>query len=146
MLELLPISFTFTSLVKILLIIGINMFLGSIWHSTIGFQKQWVKAMQLKEGDDVCDHRMAIFMANVGTLLSSIFLNILLIAFDIRKHQYLSAMLTAGILCGFHAFNDWNYVFFTKKSDQQRSRTLYLIHIGYVFVLYNLISIVLVSF
>ncbi|CAF3007158.1 unnamed protein product [Rotaria sp. Silwood2] len=144
MLELLPISFTFTSLAKILLIIGINMFLAYVWYSPIGFQKQWMKAMQSTEGEE-CNN-MAIFMAHVGALLSSLFLNILLIAFDIRKHQYLSAMLAAGILCGFYAFNGWNYVFFTKKTDRQRHLTLYLIDIGFIFVLYTLISFVLVSF
>jgi hypothetical protein len=37
-------------------------------------------------------------------------------------------------------------MFFTKKSDYQRHRTLYLIDIGYAFVVYALISLVLVSF
>ncbi|CAF1007585.1 unnamed protein product [Rotaria sp. Silwood1] len=146
MLELLPISFTFTSLVKILIILGITMFLGKVWYSPIGFQKQWMNAMQWKEGDcDEC-HTMGIVMANLGSLLSSMVLNILLIAFNIRKHQYLSAMLAAGILCGFYAFNGWNRVFFSKNSNRQHNRTLYLLDIGHMFVLYSLVSLVLVSF
>jgi len=144
MLELLPISFTFASLAKILLILGINMFLGYIWYSPMGFQKPWMQAMQWKEGDE-CNN-IAIVMSNIGTLLNSFLLNILLIAFDIRKQQFLSAILASAILCGFYAFNAWNYVFFTKKSDYKRHRTLYLIDIGFTFILYTLISLVLISF
>jgi hypothetical protein len=101
MLELLPISFTFTSLAKIVLILSINTLLGYTWYSPIGFQKQWMKATQWKEGN-VC-HKISIFMSNLGTLLNSFLLHILLIAFDIRKYQFLSAMLAAAILCGFYA-------------------------------------------
>ncbi|CAF3596237.1 unnamed protein product [Rotaria sp. Silwood1] len=86
MLELLAISFTFTSLVKILLIIIINMIVGNLWYSPLGFQKQWMKAMKWSDCE-TCDSKvvmMALFMAHLGTLLSSIFLNLLLIAFNIR--------------------------------------------------------------
>ena len=101
MLELVPISFTFVSLAKVLLIIGINLFLGYIWYSPIGFLKPWMNAMQWKE-DDKCNNK-GVLMSNIGTLLNSFLLNILLIAFDLRKDQYLSAMLASAILSGFYA-------------------------------------------
>ncbi|CAF3286028.1 unnamed protein product [Rotaria sp. Silwood2] len=150
MLELLSISFIFTSLAKIVLITITNMVLGFTWYSPIGFQKQWIKAMRWNE-EDVCkahDECSSIpyIMSNLGALLSSILLNILLTAFNIRKHQYLSAMLASLILCGFYAFNGWNRVFFTKKSDYKCQRTLYFIENGLVFIRYALISLVLVSF
>ena len=81
-----------------------NMLLGGTWHSSIGFQKQWLQAMQWKDHDgseDCC--KIAIFMSNVGTIFNSFLLNILLIAFDIRTHQFLRAILAAAILCGFYA-------------------------------------------
>ncbi|UJR13756.1 hypothetical protein I4U23_000766 [Adineta vaga] len=144
MIELLPISFTFTSLAKLILIICTNMFLGYTWYSPIGFQKQWLKATQWNEGDE-CNNR-SILMSNIGTLLNAFLLNILLIAFDIRKHHFLSAMLAAGILCGFYTFNGWNKVFFGKKSEYKQRRTLFLIDIGFTFVLYTLVSFVLIGF
>jgi len=101
MLELLPISFTFTSLAKVLLILGINMFLSYIWYSPIAFRKQWMGAMQWKEGDEW--NNGGILISNIGTLLNSFLLNILLIAFDIRKQQYPSAILASAILSGFYA-------------------------------------------
>lgn len=99
--ELVPISFTLTSLMKTFLILATNMFLGYAWYSPMAFQTQWRKAMQWKDEDQ--HDNAAIFMSCVGTLLSSFLLNILLIAFDIRKYQYLSAILAATILCGFYA-------------------------------------------
>jgi hypothetical protein len=110
MLELLPISFTFTSLVKVLLIIGINTFLGYTWYSPIGFKKQWMEAVQWKEGD-TCSKK-AILMSHIGTLLSSFLLNILLIAFDIRKHQFVSAILASAILCGFYAVSSEEFILY----------------------------------
>jgi hypothetical protein len=101
MLELLPISFTFASLAKILLIFGINIFLGYIWYSPKVFLKPWMEAIQWKEGDE-CNNK-GIFMSNIGTLLNSFLLNILLIAFDTRKQQYLTAILASAILSGFYA-------------------------------------------
>jgi uncharacterized membrane protein len=108
MLELLPISITFATLVKIVLIIAINMFLGYTWYSPKCFQKQWMEAMQWQEGD-VC-HNQSIVMSNIGALLNSFLLNILLIGFDIRKHQFLSAMMTSAILCGFNAVSSYEYL------------------------------------
>jgi hypothetical protein len=101
MLELLPISFTFQSLAKVVLILGINMFLGYVWYSPIAFQKQWMQAMQWKDGDECNDK--GLLMSNIGTLLNSFLLNILLLGFDIRKQQFLSAILASAILSGFHA-------------------------------------------
>jgi hypothetical protein len=101
MLELLPISFTFTSLTKVLLILGINIFLGYTWYSPKCFGKQWMQAMQWKEGDE--SNNKAMLMSNIGTLLNSFLLHILLLAFDIRKQQYLSAILASAILSGFYA-------------------------------------------
>jgi len=101
MLELLPISFTFVSLAKVLLIMGIHMFVFHTWYSPIGFQKQWLNAMEWKEDDKF--NNKAVLMSYIGTLLNTFFLNILLIAFDIRKNQYLSAMLASIILSGFYA-------------------------------------------
>jgi uncharacterized membrane protein len=101
MLELVPISFTFASLAKVILILGINMFLGYIWYSPIGFQKQWLQAMQWNESDE--RNNIAMIMSNIGTLLNSFLLHILLIAFDIRKQQWLSAILASAILTGFYA-------------------------------------------
>ncbi|CAF1186416.1 unnamed protein product [Adineta steineri] len=144
MLELLPISFTLGSLVKVFLIMSINMFVSYTWYSPIGFQKQWMQAVQWKE-DDQCNST-AVLMSNIGALLNSFLLNILLIAFDIRKQQYLSAMLASAILCGFYTFNGWNSVFFGKKIEYTQRRTLYLLDIGFTFVLYTLISFVLISF
>ncbi len=102
MLELVPISFTFSLLAKILLILGINYILGYIWYSPMGFQKQWLQGMQWKEGDEF-NYTKAMLMSNIGTLLSSFLLNILLIAFDIRKQQWLSAIVASAILSGFYA-------------------------------------------
>ncbi|CAF1221785.1 unnamed protein product [Adineta ricciae] len=116
MLELLPIDFTLTALSKTILIIATNMLLGYVWYSPKFFQKQWLQATLWKE------------------------------AFDIRKHHFLSAALAAAILCGFYTFNGWNYVFFGEKSDYKRRRTLFLIEIGFTFVLYTLVSFVLVGF
>ncbi|CAF1421224.1 unnamed protein product [Adineta ricciae] len=144
MLELLPIDFTLTALSKTILIIATNMLLGYVWYSPKFFQKQWLQATLWKEGD-VCD-KTSILMSNVGTLFNAFLLNILLIAFDIRKHHFLSAALAAAILCGFYTFNGWNYVFFGEKSDYKRRRTLFLIEIGFTFVLYTLVSFVLVGF
>ena len=110
MLELIPISLTFSSLIKVLLIIGINMLLGYIWYSPIGFHKQWEQAIQRKEGGGVggeCTNT-AIAMSNIGTLANSFLLHILLIAFDIRKQQWISAILASAILSGFYAVNIFN--------------------------------------
>jgi len=103
--------------------------------------------MQYKECSE-CNEgsRTAIIMSNITALLNSFLLHILLLAFDIRKHQYLSAMLASAILCGFYAFAASNYVFFTKQSDYKRHRTLYLINTGFIFILYTLVSLILVSF
>jgi hypothetical protein len=57
--------------------------------------------MEWKEDDKY--NNKAFLMSNIGTLLNTFLLNILLIAFDIRKHQYLSAMLASIILSGFYA-------------------------------------------
>ena len=102
MLELLPISFTFVSLTKVLLIIGINLLLGYVWYSPAAFLKPWMQAMQWKE-DDQCNDNKAILMSNVGTLLNSFLLHILLIAFNIRHDQFASAILASAILSGFYA-------------------------------------------
>jgi hypothetical protein len=51
--------------------------------------------MEWKE-DDECTNK-CVLMSTIGTLLNSFLLNILLIAFDIRKQQWLSAILTSTI-------------------------------------------------
>lgn len=101
MLELVPISFTFASLAKVILILGINTLLSYTWYSSYAFQKQWLQAMQWKEGDE--SNSIAMVMSNIGTLLNSFLLHILLIAFDIRKQQWISAILASAILTGFYA-------------------------------------------
>lgn len=106
MLELVPISFTFSSLAKVILIVLSNMFLGYIWYSPAAFQNQWRKSMEWKEGDK-CSNK-AVFMSNVGTLLNSFLLHILLIAFDIRKQQFLGAILASAILSGFYAVSSFS--------------------------------------
>ena len=77
------------------------MFLGYIWYSPYAFKNQWMQAMQWKEEDQ--HHSLAIIMSNVGTLINSFLLNILLIAFDIRRQQWISAILASAILTGFYA-------------------------------------------
>ncbi|CAM4963640.1 unnamed protein product [Rotaria socialis] len=145
MLELLSISFTFTSIAKLVLIIGANLFLGYTWYSPVGFQNQWMKAKQWKE--DECEHdNFPIVMSVIGALLSSALLNIVLTAFNIGTHQFLSAVLVSAILCGFYAFNAWSHVFFTKKNEYKQHRTLYLIDIGFIFIFYTIASLILVSF
>ncbi len=101
MLELVPISFTFASLAKVILILGINTLLSYTWYSSYAFQKQWLQAMQWKEGDE--SNSIAMLMSNIGALLNSFLLHILLIAFDIRKQQWISAILASAILTGFYA-------------------------------------------
>lgn len=101
MLELVPISFSFTLLTKIILILGINILLGHLWYSPYGFVKQWRQAMQWQEGDQ--HHSKAVVMSNLAILFNSFLLNILLIAFDIRKHQWISGILASAILTGFYA-------------------------------------------
>ena len=101
MLELVPISFTFASLAKVLLILGFHTILSYVWYSPYGFGKQRQQAIQWKEDDE--RHDQAILMANIGVLLNSFLLNILLISFDIRQQQWLSAILSSAILTGFYA-------------------------------------------
>ena len=101
MLELIPISFTYTSLAKILSILGINLVLSHLWYSPLGFLQQWRQALDWKEGDQ--RHSKAVLMSNLATLFNSFLLNILLLAFDIRKQQWISAILASTILTGFYA-------------------------------------------
>ena len=101
MVELVPISFTFASLAKVLLIIGINTFLAQLWYSPLGFTKQWRQAVQWQEGDQ--HHSKAVLMSSLATLFNAFLLNILLIAFDIRQQQWVSAILASAILTGFYA-------------------------------------------
>lgn len=101
MLELIPISFTYTSLLKIISILGINFVLSQLWYSPIAFLKQWQQALEWKEGDQ--RHSKAVLMSNLATLFNSFLLNILLLAFNIRQQQWVSAILASAILSGFYA-------------------------------------------
>ena len=101
MLELVPVSITFVSLAKVILILGINVLLGYTWYSPYAFQKPWLQAMQWQEGDE--HSKKALLMSNIATLFNSFLLHILLIALDIRKQQWISAILASAILTGFYA-------------------------------------------
>lgn len=105
MFELVPVSVTFESLIKIILIIGTNMLLGYIWYSPSCFQKQWKQAKGIK--DDIPCTNNAILMSNIGTLANAFLLHILLIAFDIRRQQWIGAILTSAILSGFYAVSSF---------------------------------------